>query len=434
MNIDKLKSGITQFANMKIVLVLIPIITICIVCFGLYMLYNKILEIQEREPVFIRKIQNAKKPHHISGERVGLPTNGFSYTFMIWLNITDWEYRRNEWKHVFHKGSQNGGDSQPGVWINPKSNDLTIRFNTRAGKMVYTINPGFPEYLRIVFEDLDDIAKKTSADSENLVEAAARTFMIFNEKYKGNLVLVENSKEKNTYKEIKKMYPSAISLIIITRKNGGELTDDTVPFRYIVINKRTELQNLNLSIAPADDFPGAKYLGIFTIEKSTNLPSLSPEAKTQIDNVEEVSNNVYNVPLNRWFHLAITGNSLNTSTYIDGHLYNSKPMGSFLQDNNGDLFVTQNGGFGGALTQLRYYNRALTVKEIYYRARMGPDCFTFPDLKAMFSKYKLPKFKVKLDLEVNGVDIDEKIKKAVNDGVNYVDNKVTGALDGVDNL
>ena len=67
MNIDKLKSGITQFSNMKIVVVLIPIITICLVCFGLYMGYHKLIEIQEREPVFIRKIQNAKKPHQISG-------------------------------------------------------------------------------------------------------------------------------------------------------------------------------------------------------------------------------------------------------------------------------------------------------------------------------------------------------------------------------
>ena len=426
MNIDKLKSGITQFSNMKIVLVLIPIITICVVCLGLYIGYNKLLEIQEREPVFIRKIQNAKKPHQISGERVGVPTNGFSYTFMIWLNITDWEYRRNEWKHVFHKGSQSGGDSQPGVWINPKSNDLTIRFNTRAGKMVYTINPGFPEYLRVIIEDWN-IIEKESKDSNPLA--------IFNEKYKENLIMKQQNIEniKYTYKDLKKMYPKAQTMIVITSK-GAPLVDDIVPLSYIIIKKRTELQNFNLSIAPSDSFPGADGAGIFTIEKSTNLPSLSPEAETQIDNVEEVSNNVYNVPLNRWFHLAITGNSLNTATYIDGYLYNSKPMGSYLQDNNGDLFVTQNGGFGGALTQLRYYNRALTVKEIHHRASMGPDCFTFPDVKAMFSKYKLPKFKVKLDLEVNGVDIDEKLKKAVNDGVNYVDNTVTGALDGVNNM
>ena len=125
----------------------------------------------------------------------------------------------------------------------------------------------------------------------------------------------------------------------------------------------------------------------------------------------------------------ITGNSLNTSTYIDGYLYNSKPMGSFLKDNNGDLFVTQNGGFGGALTQLRYYNRSLTAKEIHYRASLGPNSFTLPDIKGMFNKYK-PKFKIKLNLEVNGVDVDDKISKAVG----ALDKKVTGALDGVNNM
>ena len=421
MNIVKLKSGITQLSNMKIVVILVPIITICIVCFGLYMGYLKIIEMQEREPVFIRKIQNAKKPHQISGDRVALPVAGFAYTFMIWLNIKDWDYRRNEWKHVFHKGSQNGGDSQPGVWINPKSNDLTIRFNTRAGKLVYTANPGFPEYLRVIIEDYNLIDKE-SKDLNPLV--------IFNEKYKKNLIMKHQNLEniKYTYKDLKKMHSDAESIIIVSGK-GAELTDDTVPLSYIIIKKRTELQNLNLSLAPANTFPGSNDWGIFTIEKSSNLASLSPEAPIQIDDVEEVSNNVYNIPLNRWFHLAITGNSLNTSTYIDGYLYNSKPMGAFLKDNNGDLFVTQNGGFGGALTQLRYYNRSLTAREIHYRASLGPNSFTLPDIKGMFNKYK-PKFKIKLNLEVNGVDVDDKISKAVG----ALDKKVTGALDGVNNM
>tara|TARA_B110000908_G_C9959042_1_gene315981 strand:- start:41 stop:598 length:558 start_codon:yes stop_codon:yes gene_type:complete len=184
-------------------------------------------------------------------------------------------------------------------------------------------------------------------------------------------------------------------------------------------------------MSASDTFPGAisENIEIITSSPASSLPSLSPMSPIQLDNIDEISNDVYNIPLNRWFHLAIVGNDLSTSTYIDGYLYNSKPMPSFLQHNNGDLFVTQNGGFGGALTQLKYYGRAMSAKEIYRTVSFGPNAFVLPDLKALFNAYK-PKFKVnlKMNVEVNGVDVGNEIKKKIE----LIDKKTTAALNKID--
>ena len=95
-----------------------------------YWLFEKFTQIQMKqgkEPVLIREMRNAKIPDHISGARIKTPEDGFSYTYNVWLNVNDLSYKRNDWKHVFHKGNLNGSDCQPGVWIHPGKNNLEIR-------------------------------------------------------------------------------------------------------------------------------------------------------------------------------------------------------------------------------------------------------------------------------------------------------------------
>jgi len=67
--------------------------------------------------------------------------NGLEFTWSVWINIEDYTYRQNQYKHIFHKGNDNiilDGDSAglnqpnngPGLYLTPNINDLLIKMST----------------------------------------------------------------------------------------------------------------------------------------------------------------------------------------------------------------------------------------------------------------------------------------------------------------
>ena len=72
-------------------------------------------------------------------------TRGIEFTWSVWIYIDDFNYKRDEYKHVFHKGNdnintttkpygKNDPNNSPGLYIAPNTNDLVVVMNT-FGKM-----------------------------------------------------------------------------------------------------------------------------------------------------------------------------------------------------------------------------------------------------------------------------------------------------------
>jgi len=59
---------------------------------------------------------------------------GIEFTYGMWLFVNDSNFtagREGHWKHIFHKGSENGIPLQsPGVWLYPGENKIAININT----------------------------------------------------------------------------------------------------------------------------------------------------------------------------------------------------------------------------------------------------------------------------------------------------------------
>ena len=56
---------------------------------------------------------------------------GLELSYIFWMYIDDMSYRYGKWKHVMHKGNEEGHPLRaPGVWIHPKDNKLRIFMNT----------------------------------------------------------------------------------------------------------------------------------------------------------------------------------------------------------------------------------------------------------------------------------------------------------------
>lgn len=67
--------------------------------------------------------------------------DGLVFTWSVWINIDDLQYRQNEYKHIFHKGNDdinvtkvpigmNQPNNAPGLYIAPGTNDLVVVMNT----------------------------------------------------------------------------------------------------------------------------------------------------------------------------------------------------------------------------------------------------------------------------------------------------------------
>jgi hypothetical protein len=79
-----------------------------------------------------------------------------------------------------------------------------------------------------------------------------------------------------------------------------------------------------------------------------------------------------NIPIKKWVHCVITLNGKYMDIYINGYLRKRKELDGVPKQNFGDVWLSMNGGFGGYISNFRYYRKALTYYEIENITQDGP--------------------------------------------------------------
>ena len=79
------------------------------------------------------------------------------------------------------------------------------------------------------------------------------------------------------------------------------------------------------------------------------------------------------IPLNKWINVVIRVEGRNVDIYINGSMALRQVLSSVPKQNYGDVYVNMNGGYSGLLSNLRYYNYALSTMDIYNLAESGPN-------------------------------------------------------------
>jgi hypothetical protein len=97
-----------------------------------------------------------------------------------------------------------------------------------------------------------------------------------------------------------------------------------------------------------------------------------------IDKIDDqrTSMDISGVPYNKWVNVIIRAQNRILDVYVNGVMTQHKDLGYVPRQNFGDVFVCQNGGFSGKLSDLRYYDKALNVFEINGVVGWGPDLTT----------------------------------------------------------
>lgn len=98
-------------------------------------------------PFLIANTKNAKYPLNISQDPKNvnyIPINrsdgqdGIQFTYGFWFLIDNLDYKKGEWKHMFHKGNASSFPNRaPGVFIHPTQNTIRVYMNTQDNILEY---------------------------------------------------------------------------------------------------------------------------------------------------------------------------------------------------------------------------------------------------------------------------------------------------------
>jgi hypothetical protein len=130
-----------------------------------------------------------------------------------------------------------------------------------------------------------------------------------------------------------------------------------------------------MGVATVNNSPGL-YLNVDNNNKPTNqLIFYMDTITTSSGNAAQQKKLVVdNIPLNKWFHVAFRLKDYNLDCYINGMLSTSLSFGNDVpKQNYDDVHVGKNGGFNGSLSNLRYYDYALSAFDLNTLVNYGPN-------------------------------------------------------------
>ena len=131
----------------------------------------------------------------------------------------------------------------------------------------------------------------------------------------------------------------------------------------------------NLETLASNDASGVLLSGMMTI----NAPGLYLHGSTnslmiamQTFDGDEVIE-VPDIPLKKWISVVIRLENRNLDIYINGTIVVRHELQHVAKQNYGNVMISQNDGFSGEQSSLRYFNRALTSMQIHRLVQKGPN-------------------------------------------------------------
>jgi hypothetical protein len=80
-----------------------------------------------------------------------------------------------------------------------------------------------------------------------------------------------------------------------------------------------------------------------------------------------------NIPINKWVNVVIRCQNTVIDVYINGIITQSAQLSGVPKQNYGDVYTSLNGGFSGYISNLWYYNYALSSGDIMRLTQRGPN-------------------------------------------------------------
>lgn len=334
--------GYEKVRNSRVLTTIVIILIVILVIYIIYKIWAYIYQTQQETKCIPSKgctlfsgVKNGTSTVTIKSDKMPPSIHGNDYTMCIWLYVRSNNFGSNQrpWKTVMYRGGNLDGNPkpegwykaddqysvQPGVWLGGDSNKLLIRWETLG--RVSNVSP---------------CCESASCSKESDISKRCM-------------------KEDDTIR-------------FCGRDPNGNIGWQKEPKNAYSMNPYVNPPNKLCSAHMVDN------------QKIWNTMNCNTSNETCIDNI----------PLDRWFHLAISTHTQSADVYVDGKLvktmaFNSPPVplnGSDLvlcKDSTNSVASMGRNGFLGALTQIRYFNMALSPYDILKIYSWGPHPFEVSD-------------------------------------------------------
>tara|TARA_B110000211_G_C14031003_1_gene532131 strand:- start:759 stop:1601 length:843 start_codon:yes stop_codon:yes gene_type:complete len=104
------------------------------------------------------------------------------------------------------------------------------------------------------------------------------------------------------------------------------------------------------------------------LHKTKNVMRVHMNTFEKIDEYMDIEN----IPLNKWVHCTLSIKQKHMDIYINGNLAKRHNLKGLPKQNHGDLYLNSFKGFGGFLSNVRYFNYHVSFMEIDAHMKLGP--------------------------------------------------------------
>lgn len=164
--------------------------------------------------------------------------------------------------------------------------------------------------------------------------------------------------------------PTGIEFTWVVWLNYKDSIKDGV---YSPVFVKGDISTPDLSYCSINNCPGV-YFGKKTDTMPNALHILIDTPSSQaINNTNIPIIKIDNLPIDTYFHLAIRCQNTYIDIYINGTLVKRQNLMNVPKQNYYNVNVCPNGGFSGTLSNLQYFDKALTVVEINNIVQNGPN-------------------------------------------------------------
>lgn len=153
--------------------------------------------------------------------------------------------------------------------------------------------------------------------------------------------------------------------------------------KYAHIFNKGILDGSNITVSGVNNMSNAPGLYVKGNADGTSTMRVYMDTFSQTGPIQEIDDqrmtmDISGIPYNKWVNVIIRVQNRILDVYINGVLTQHKDLGYVPRQNFGDVYVCQNGGFSGKLSDLRYYAKSLNVFEINGIVGWGPNLSTSP--------------------------------------------------------
>jgi hypothetical protein len=97
--------------------------------------------------------------------------------------------------------------------------------------------------------------------------------------------------------------------------------------------------------------------------------------------------NIETIPVRKWISLIIKTRNATVDIYINGQLTKRQTLKGIPHQNYGNVYVAQDGGFSGNISDLQYFNYAIGTSELQEIVNRGPSLKTGDSSLVTIPKY-----------------------------------------------